>query len=204
MGGCFDVGDKPKTKISKEEETVLQIQFCRDKLKNYMKNLEKNAEKKRNNAKEALRNKDKERAKMNLRFAKMYTQQANEAGNKLTMIEDQLMAIRNAQNTRDIANILQEGNKVLKQLSSEVSVEKLQEIADDMEDVKQQQEEVNEFFRNKGLDVDECEKDVEDELENMMKNIGVGDNMNFPSAGKEKINENKNEREGKKRERVAA
>ena len=67
----------------------------------HMKNLEKNAEKKRNNAKEALRNKDKERAKMNLRFAKMYTQQANEAGNKLTMIEDQLMAIRNAQNTRD-------------------------------------------------------------------------------------------------------
>ena len=132
--GC---SSSPHTiEINNEEKALLDCKLCRDKIKRYIKSLEKNAKLKREKAKEALKNKDKDRARLNLRQAKMYEEQVKTADAQLEMIETQISQIETAQSQKDVLTVLKQGNEALKKLQSEVNAEKFQEIADDMEELK--------------------------------------------------------------------
>ena len=114
--------------------------MCRDKIKKYIKSLEKNAADKKEKAKEALKAKNKDRARMNLRLEKMYREQIKTADGQLEMIENQISQIETAQSQKDALTVLKQGNEVLKKLQSEVNVEKFQEIYDNPESSPEQKE----------------------------------------------------------------
>ena len=59
-------------KITAEESTILQCKISRDNIKNYIKRLEKNSNIKREKAKEALKEKKKDRAKYNLKLSNKF------------------------------------------------------------------------------------------------------------------------------------
>ena len=143
---------------------------------------------KREKAKESLKNKNKERAKLNLRLSKMYSEQIKTAEGQLEMIETQITQIENAQSQKDVFSVLKQGNEALKKLQSEVNVEKFQEIADDMDELKEQQNELAEFFKNRGIEEDDEELDNELDklLDNVQKEQGKVD---LPSANKESLEE---------------
>ncbi len=201
--GSFLCPRSKTAEINQEERALLDCKICRDKIKKYIKNLEKNANLKRERAKEALKNKNKDRARLSLRQAKMYTEQIKTAEGQLEMIENQIMQIETAQSQRDALSVLKQGNEVLKKLQSEVNAEKFQEIADDMDELKEQQNELTEFFKNRGIEEDdeELDNEIDKLLESVQKEEGKVD---LPTANKESLDEEKVEKEENKKVAIEA
>ena len=172
--------------------------MCRDKIKNYIKKCETTALKKRQKAKELLKNKQKDRAKVYLNQSKFHLTQAKVGDGQLKLIEDQINELQKATQLNEIRKVLENGNKVLKQLQSEINIEKWQEIKEDMEGLKEQQDEIGEFLRNNNIDEGEYEKDVQEEFEKLQKDLE--NDLNLPEVPKNKINVQKenNENNNKK------
>ena len=201
MGFLFSKKKKKKeVKLDNSESAILDCKMCRDKIKKYIKNLEKNANTKKENAKEALKAKNKDRARMNLRLEKMYREQIKTADGQLEMIETQINQIESAVSQKDVMTVLQEGNAALKKLQEEVNVEKFQEISDDLEEMKAKNDEITEFFKERGIEEEEF---VNDELDKLIASVQSEAGAELPSANKEKLEEDKeNEKEVKVEKKV--
>ena len=201
MGFLFSKKKKKEVKLDNQENAILECKMCRDKIKKYIKNLEKNAAQKKENAKEALKAKNKDRARMNLRLEKMYREQIKTADGQLEMIENQISQIETAQSQKDALSVLKQGNEVLKKLQSEVNVEKFQEIADDLDELKEQNNEISEFFKARGI---EEEEDVNDELDKLIESVQKEAAIDLPDANKEVlVGEVKEEKEKNEEKKVA-
>lgn len=205
MGFLFSK-KKKEVQLNQEEQALLDCKRCRDKIKNYInKNLKKHEADKREKAKEALKKKEKDRARMNLRMAKMYAEQIKSAEGQLEMIENQIMQIETAQSQKEAVAVLKQGNEILKKLQSEINVEKFQEIADDMEEVREQQNEITEFFKNHGLDAEQEDVEVNNELDQLIASVQKEEGLDLPSANNEPLEEEKaKEKEENQRQAVEA
>lgn len=186
MGSMFCKKPQPKIQLSEEEKAILECKKCRDNIKRYIKSLENNAQYKKEKAKTLIKNKQRDRAKLYLKQSKMYEMQINNSESQLTMIEDQISQIENATIQKSAMQVLQEGNKVLKQLQSEVNVEKWQNLSDEMAELKESQDEISQFFIERGVSSEEQEKSIEDEMNKLLSDLSVsGDQL--PSANNEDI-----------------
>ena len=193
MGVCNSTNKNKNNNKSKKiddleqnEKVLLECKMCRDKIKNYIKKCETTALKKRQKAKELLKNKQKDRAKVYLNQSKFHLTQAKVGDGQLKMIEDQINELQKATQLNEIRKVLENGNKVLKQLQSEINIEKWQEIKEDMEGLKEQQDEIGEFLRNNNIDEGEYEKDVQEEFEKLQKDLE--NDLNLPEVPKNKVN----------------
>ena len=202
MGFLFSKKKKAKpVTINANEQAILKLKVVRDDIKRYIKKLENNAKTKREKAKEALQSKNKDRAKLNLRMEKMFQEQVKTAYGQLEMIETQINQIEAAQSQKDVMTVLQEGNAALKKLQDEVNVDKLQEISDDMEELKAKNDEITEFFKERGIDEEES---VNDELDKLIASVQSEAGAELPSANKEKLEEEEEkEKEVKENKKVA-
>ena len=184
--------------INQEEKALLDCKMTRDKIKTYIKRLERNANLKKEKAKDALRAKKKDRAKLNLKLSKMYQEQIKTADAQLTMLEEQIANIEQATTQRDAMKVLEKGNEVLKNLQSECNIEKWEKISEDMQDIKDQQDEINQFFRDRNIE--NVDDDVEEEMNKLMESEKNDIENELPSANKNEIyieeekNENKKEK----------
>ena len=196
MGSLCDKSETPK--INNEEKAILDCKLTRDKIKTYIKRLERNANLKKEKAKDALRAKNKDRAKYNLKLSKMYQEQIKTADAQLTMLEEQISNLEQATTQRDALKVLEKGNEVLKNLQSECNIEKWEKISEDMQDIKDQQDEINQFFRDRNMD--DVDDDVEEEMNKLMESENNDIENKLPSANKNEIyieeekNENKKEK----------
>jgi charged multivesicular body protein 6 len=191
MGVCTSTNkNKNKSKnindLDQNEKVLLECKMCRDKIKNYIKKCETTALKKRQKAKELLKNKQKDRAKVYLNQSKFHLTQAKVGDGQLKLIEDQINELQKATQLNEIKKVLENGNKVLQQLQSEINIEKWQEIKEDMEGLKEQQDEIGEFLRNNNINEDEYEKDVQEEFEKLQKDLE--NDLNLPEVPKNKVN----------------
>ena len=57
MGFLFSKKKKKEVKLDNDESAILECKMCRDKIKKYIKNLEKNAAKKKKKQKKHLKQK---------------------------------------------------------------------------------------------------------------------------------------------------
>ena len=202
MGVCNSTNkNKNKSKnindLEQNEKVLLECKMCRDKIKNYIKKCETTALKKRQKAKELLKNKQKDRAKVYLNQSKFHLTQAKVGDGQLKLIEDQINELQKATQLNEIRKVLENGNKVLKQLQSEINIEKWQEIKEDMEGLKEQQDEIGEFLRNNNINEDEYEKDVQEEFEKLQKDLE--NDLNLPEVPKNKVNVQKENNENNKK-----
>ncbi len=198
MGKLFSTKkNKDNSELNAEEKTILQCKITRDNIKNYIKKLEKNSKLKREKAKEALKQKNKDRAKYNLKLSKMYSEQIKNAESQLTMLEEQISNLESAITQKEALKILEKGNEVLKNLQNECNIEKWEKISDDMNEIKEQQDEINQFFRDKNIE------DIDDDIENEMNKLMESDNdLELPSANQNEIHVEENKNEDKKIEEV--
>ena len=171
--------------INQEEKALLDCKMTRDKIKTYIKRLERNANLKKEKAKDALRAKKKDRAKLNLKLSKMYQEQIKTADAQLTMLEEQISNIEQATTQRDAMKVLEKGNEVLKNLQSECNIEKWEKLSEDMQDMKDQQDEINQFFRDRNMD--DVDDDVEEEMNKLMESEKSDIENELPSANKNDI-----------------
>ena len=200
MGGLF--GKRKKSaKLNTDEKAMLDCKLARDKIKQYIKRLEKNAALKKEKSKEALKAKNKDRARMLLKQSKMYSEQIKSADGQLNMIEDQISALETAFIQRDCLKTLEQGNAALKQLQSECNIEKWEKVRDDLEDMKEANNEITEFFKEKGIGEEEVEEDVNKEMEELTKQLSKELDIDLPDAHNEEVVVPEEQKEGVKQKK---
>ena len=174
--------------LNAEEKTILNCKMTRDNIKKYIQKLERNSKLNREKAKESLKQKNKDRAKYKLKLSKMYSEQIKHAESQLTMLEEQINNLESAITQKEALKILEKGNEVLKNLQNECNIEKWEKISEDMNDIKEQQDEINQFFRDKNIE------DIDNDIENEMNKLMESDNnIDLPSVNKNDIYVDKNE-----------
>ena len=200
--GSFLCPESKTAEINNEERAILDCKICRDNIKKYIKSLQNSANLKKQKAKEALQNKNRDRAKLYMRQSKMCSEQIKVADGQLEMIETQINQIESAQNQRDVFNVLKQGNAALEKLQKEVNIEKLQKISDELEDLKEQNKEITAFFKERGIE--ENEEELDDELSKLIDSVQKEEaKIDLPEANKEVIEEdNEEEKEKEKNKKV--
>ena len=118
-----------------------------------------------------LRKKQKDRAKLYLKQSKLFREQSKVADTQLQMINEQIMNIESASTMKEIMDCLNQGNSVLKNLQKEVSIEHWDNIRDDMDELKERDREISDFFKERGIDEEEYEAECEDELNKLLYEI---------------------------------
>lgn len=198
MGSCGSTKTDNKVKsqnkkLDFDETAVLKLKQCRDEIKGYVRRLNDQESKAKDKTKNLLKSGNRERAKLSLNLSKMYKLQADNANDRLYAVEEQINQIEATKNQNQVFKALKEGNEVLKKLQEEVKIEDLEKISEDMEENRDRQREINDFFQQYGVDVVENDKQIEDELENMMKMQAKEAEAQLPEVSnlkKEKIDEN--------------
>ena len=197
--------NRNQVQLSQTEKAILDCKSCRDKIKRYIKSLEQKSENSMTKVRELLQKKQRDRAKFYLKQSKLFSEQTKVADGQLEMINQQISNIESTTNMAECAAVLSNGNKVLKQLQNEVNIEHWENIRDDLEELKERDDEIKEFFKEKGLEQEELDEQCEDEINKLLEEIH-GNDIDLPKVPKEKIpedtvdvNANKNKTKIKKK-----
>ena len=180
---------KPVT-LNETETAILQCKTCRDKIKQYIKKLEKRQKDCREKAKQLLLSKEKDRAKIYLRQSKLHQEQIKISDGQLEMVENQIKQIESAQNLQECQAVLKQGNEVLKNLQNTIKIEEWEKIKDDMDELKEKDKEISDYLKQYGINEAEYDEQVNNELDKLLNEIGGGDNKieNKEDKKVEKIN----------------
>ena len=172
--------------LSPTERAILDCKSCRDKINRYIKNLEQKEQKSLSKVKELLKLKQKDRAKLYLKQRKLFSEQTKIADGQLNIINQQIADIENTSNMNECAAVLKKGNEVLKQLQNEVSIEHWENIRDDLDELKEREKEIGDFFKEKGIDEEEIETQCDDEINKLLAEMNK-DDIQLPNVPKEQI-----------------
>ena len=149
-----------------------------------IENIEKKTKALQDEAKAKLKAGDKAGAKRILAKKKKYVEQIKQLEGAMAMMEEQKFMLENASHTKDVVNAIKEGNAAVKEASKGMSVEDLDNIKGEMEDLKANQDELNDFFKEYGEQDQEGVDEELDELEKEMANEDVGA---MPVSNKENL-----------------
>ena len=197
--------NRNQVQLSQTEKAILDCKSCRDKIKRYIKSLEQKSENSMTKVRELLQKKRRDRAKFYLKQSKLFSEQTKVADGQLEMINQQISNIESTTNMAECAAVLSNGNKVLKQLQNEVNIEHWENIRDDLDELKERDDEIKEFFKEKGIEQEELDEQCDDEINKLLEEIH-GNDIDLPQVPKEKIpedtvdvNANKNKAKIKKK-----
>ena len=149
-----------------------------------IKNIEIKTNALQNEAKAKLKAGDKGGAKRILAKKKKYVEQIKQLEGAMAMMEEQKFMLENVSHTKDVVNAIKQGNAAVKEASKGMSVEDLDTIKGEMEDLKANQDELNDFFKEYGEQDQEGVDEELDELEKEMANEDVGA---MPVSNKENL-----------------
>ena len=178
--------NRNQVQLSQTEKAILDCKSCRDKIKRYIKSLEQKSENSMTKVRELLQKKQRDRAKFYLKQSKLFSEQTKVADGQLEMINQQISNIESTTNMAECAAVLSNGNKVLKQLQNEVNIEHWENIRDDLDELKERDEEIKDFFREKGIENEELEEQCDEEINKLLQEIH-GNDINLPTVPKEQI-----------------
>ena len=177
--------------LSETERAILECKTCRDNIKKYIRNLEQKEVKSKEKAKDLLKKKQKDRAKLYLKQCKLFREQAKIADGQLEMINEQISNIEKTCTMGECMACLKQSNSVLKQLQKEVNIEHWENIRDDMEELKERDREIGDFFKERGIDQEQYEAECEDELNKLIYEMQGNYELNLPNVPNTKINNDK-------------
>ena len=149
-----------------------------------IENIEKKTSALQDEAKAKLKAGDKAGAKRILAKKKKYVEQIKQLEGAMAMMEEQKFMLENVAQTKDVVNAIKQGNAAVKEASKGMSVEDLDTIKGEMEDLKANQDELNDFFKEYGEQDQEGVDEELDELEKEMANEDVGA---MPVSNKENL-----------------
>ena len=192
---------KTVVQLSPTERAILDCKSCRDKIKRYIKNLEQKEQRSKLKVKELLRLKQRDRAKLYLKQSKLFSEQTKIADGQLDMINQQIANIESTSNMNECAEVLNRGNAVLKQLQNEVNIEHWENIKDDLDELKERDREIGDFFKEKGIDEEELETQCDDEINKLLAEM-QGNDIQLPNVPKEQLPQDTNENDIKNKNKV--
>ena len=197
MGVCFSnqgerkVRQKKTIQLNETENAILECKKCRDNINQYIKRLSQRQTKSREKAKELVRSNQKDRAKVYLRMAKLHGEQIKISEGQLEMVQNQISQIESSQNLQEIMNCLKQGNDVLRNIQNTINIEKWENVKIDMDELKEKDKEISDFFKEYGIDEEQCNEEVNNELDKLLNEIQGGNKVDLPSVPKEEISEDK-------------
>lgn len=160
------MGNSALSLITKQDRAILQLKKQRDALKQHQRKLSHSLEHDTSLAKQAVAKNETERAKFYLKLKKQHNGMLSKTLGQLETLEQLISTIEFKLVEKDVMELLQQGNAVLKELNSQVSVDKVDEILDNMEDERVKVDEVTDALGLGAYDVD-----VDDELEALEREV---------------------------------
>ncbi|KAG8940528.1 Vacuolar protein sorting-associated protein 20 [Tulasnella sp. 424] len=149
-------------KITAQDRAILSMKAQRDKLREYRKKIQVVLDQEQRIAKEALQQGNKERALTALRRRKFQESLLQKTDGQLEVLTNLVSNIEFALIEKDVMFGLEQGNKVLKQIHSEMDIEKVQKLMDDTAEGIRYQREIDEMLMST-MSVEE-EEAVQQEL----------------------------------------
>ena len=177
--------------INETEKAILECKTCRDKINRYIKRLSNKKMKSREKAKELVRSKQKDRAKVYLKMAKLHEEQIKVSEGQLEKVQSQISQIESTQNLQECMNCLKKGNEVLKNMQNTIKIEEWEKVKDDMDELKEKDKEISNYFKEYGIDEEQCDEEVNNELDKLLNEIQGGNKVDLPSVPKDEISEDK-------------
>ena len=192
MGTCgTDKKERKEIKLTDAEQAILECKTCRDKISKYIKRLSNKQMKSREKAKELVRSKQKDRAKIYLRMAKLHREQIKISEDQLEKVQSQITQIESTQNLQECINCLNQGKEVLKYMQNSIKIEEWEKVKEDMNVLKEKDKEISDYFRLHGIDEAQCDKEINDELDKLLNELQGGNKVDLPSIPKDEITEDK-------------
>ena len=113
--------------------------------------------------------------------------QAETSQNQLAAVEEQINRIDMMKTQKDVFNVLENTNKVLLELQKEVNVDRIEKISEDLNDIKENNDEITNFFKNHNVDAEQNDEEINKEMEQLMKmeSYQIGNEM--PDAGNKSV-----------------
>mgnify|MGYP002626585825 CR=1 FL=1 len=186
------VKQKKTIQLNETENAILECKKCRDKINQYIKRLSQKQIKSREKAKELVSSKQKDRAKVYLRMAKLHGEQIKVSEGQLEIVQNQISQIESTQNLQECMNCLKQGNEILKNMQNKIKIEEWEKVKDDMDELKEKDKEISDYLKEYGIDEAQCDEEVNNELDKLLNEIQGGNKIDLPSVPKTEINENKN------------
>lgn len=175
--------------ITEKDQAISKLLAHCELLEKRIKEYQNKIENLRNEAKNLVKKNNKQGARTILLKIKNYEKFLQNSQNTQNVLEDQIFALKNAQNNASVTEILKQCLDAGKEIKMNAD-----EFAEVTEDLKEHKENLNEI--NTGIS--EFIDDNEDELNKEMQQLEIEnkkedekDDINLPNVNKEKIDENK-------------
>ena len=175
------IGKNNQITVNESERALLECKVCRDKISQYIKRLEARKLKTRQKAKDFLRKGQRERAKLYLQQYKLHEKQIQVSDGQLSMITDQIMQIESSQNMQQCISCLKNGNAVLKKMQQDINIEEWEKVSDDLQDLKDKNEEIGDLLKEYRIDENQYNMEVEEEFNKLQAEV-TGNSMNLPKV----------------------
>ena len=194
--GCTN---DPKVKGSEKEQLrnlKIQLKLKSSEIESKIRDKNKEVDKCKNSAKSYLKIGNKNEAIRQLKKKQFNEKIVKKLNVQLGIIDEQMMLIENSEVNKDIAGTIKAVNEKLKQLSAGININEIEKAVEDMQDLKEKNNEMNEEFGeaiNNAVDED---PDIEDELNRLEAEMN-----NYPNANQEQLVSSKiktNERQAAK------
>eukprot|EP00899_Mesostigma_viride_P010516 jgi/Mesvir1/19466/Mv10490-RA.1 len=163
MGGLFS--KSRHSTVTDTDRAILSLKTQKRKLTEYSKRIETVIASEVEAAKQLLQEKKRERALIALKKKKIQEDLLRRVEEWMMNVEQMLLNIESAQNTRAVFDSLKTGHAAIKELEKEMNVEDIQKILDDTAEAREYQEEVNRVLGNALSD--EQQEAIAQELEDM-------------------------------------
>ena len=157
-----------------------------DSLEKREKELEKKINDRLNLAKIKLKEGDKKAAKLHLNKKKNYEKFLETLENTHNVLEQQIFSIKTAENNASVTDVLKKCLEAEKQIG--MDPDKFADVANDLKDAKESMEEINSGMKEFAEENDEDE--LNQEMEKLELESKKEQDFEFPSANKEKIDDN--------------
>ncbi|CCG84686.1 protein of unknown function [Taphrina deformans PYCC 5710] len=165
-----------QSKVSNHDRAILEMKLQRDKLKQYQKRIQLVSDRETEVARQCLARGDKKRALLALRQKKYQEGLLDKTDDQLATLEQLTSNIEFSLVEKDVLYGLAQGNKVLKDIHKELSIDKVERILDEGADAVAYQEEISQLIGQRISNADEDE--VLEELARLEDQYA----MQFPEA----------------------
>lgn len=152
-----------QTEVKEENKENIQIDNIKDKInihENKIRELDIIIDELKQKAKEKIKKGNKESAKRLLSKRKKYLGQIKLVKDAVSILDNQKMLIENSIIKKDIVNTIKIGNSLIKDISKDLNANEIEEIKDNMDKLKDDEDEINEILQINPEEIEELDNEV--------------------------------------------
>ena len=157
------------SRINKDDKAIAEVKLTKDKVRNYLKKLERSIGICKDAVKECIRNKQKDKAMLALRKQKYLEKNLETGRGELLNLENLVLNIENAQMQNNVYEAMKQGNDFLKNMNQQLTIDDVEKLMEETAEAIEYQQQVGEILAQQGIREDDSDllKQLEqlDELE---------------------------------------